>query len=300
MEPEARLLSYFLAVAEELNFTRAAARLHIAQPSLSAQIRQLESQLGVTLLQRSTRAVSLTEAGRALLDRGPAALAGLQQAWDSARRAGHGESGTLRLAYPLSAGHDTAPRLIHALHEAHPDIAVATDVLSSPQVLLAVRDGRADAGLARAPAPVAGIRLRPLREDRIGVVTSSDHPLTRHGTADLATAAEFPVVIHPRAANPPHYDFLVGLFTARGLKPTLLERDIAFDLTHYFITGGNAIELVGRSSAAGLPGSLTWIPLIEPIDLAIALVLAAGAHAPVADRFDEVCATYADRHGWLS
>ncbi|MBB2891639.1 LysR substrate-binding domain-containing protein [Flexivirga oryzae] len=298
MEPESRLLHYFLAVADELNFTRAAARLHIAQPSLSAQIRALESQLGVQLLRRSTRAVSLTEAGQALADRGPAALSGLQQAWEAARYAGRGETGTLRLAYPLSAGHDTAPRLVEALHDSYPSITVTTEVLPSPQVVQAVGSGRADAGIARAPEPGDGIRLDPLRRDPLGVIVPDSHPLTRRDVVDLAAVAGFPVVLHPRSANPSHYDFIVGLFTTRGLQPDLLERDIAFDLSHGFLTCGGS-ELVGRSSAEGLPRSLTWIPLTDEEYVAVALVLPAGPHAPVVDRFVQVARTHAADNDWL-
>ena len=88
VEPEVRQLRYFLAVAEELNFTRAAERLQIAQPALSAQIRQLEAQLGVRLLERTTRSVTLTDAGRAIPEQGPGALASLSRVWEAARRAG--------------------------------------------------------------------------------------------------------------------------------------------------------------------------------------------------------------------
>jgi DNA-binding transcriptional LysR family regulator len=299
MEPESRLLHYFLAVAEELNFTRAAARLHIAQPSLSAQIRALETQLGVPLLRRSTRSVSLTEAGQALAERGPAALSGLQQAWDAARYAGCGETGTLRLAYPLSAGHDTAPRLVQAVHDAYPNIVITTEVLPSPQVLAAVGSGRADVGIARAPQPTEGVRLRPLRRDRMGAIVADSHRLARRDTVPLTAVADFPVVVHPRSANPSHYDFVVGLFTARGLQPDLVERDIAFDLTHRFVTGG-AVELVGRSSAVGLPGNLTWVALDDDEDVTVALALPLGQHPPAVDRFEQVSRAYAADNRWLA
>ena len=299
MEPESRLLRYFLAVAEELNFTRAANNLHIAQPSLSAQIRRLEAQLGVPLLRRSTRAVALTEAGQALLDRGPAALAGLEQAWQAARRAGRGEVGTLRLAYPLSAGHDTAPRLVQALHQAYPRIAVTTDVLPTPKVLRAVRDARADAGIARAPAPMEGTRLQPLRHDQIGVLVATDHPLAHKPAVELGDVADYPVVLHPRTANPSHHDFITDLFTSRALHPTMVERDITFDLSQRFITDGAATTLIGHSSAQNLPSNLCWIPLADPITVTVTLVLAANEPPATVKRFHQVARTHAAAHGWL-
>ena len=299
VDPEDRLLRYFLAVADELNFTRAAERLHIAQPSLSAQIRQLEAQLGTRLLRRSTRSVSLTEAGQALHARGPAALAGLEGAWQAARDAGRGIVGTLRLAYTLSAGHDTVPRLVEALRDAHPGIVLTTDVLTSPQVLLAVRDGSADVGLARAPAPVDGVRLRPLRLDAAGILLAADHPLAESETVDLRRVADHPVVLHPRDANPAHHDFIRHLFASRGLQPSFVERDIAFDLSHRSITEGTAVTVVGRSTAVRLPPDLRWIPLEEPVAVTVALVLPAGEHPAIADRFTEVALTHADAQGWL-
>src|SRR4051812_16345171 len=163
MEPEARLLRYFLAVAEELNFTRAAERLKIAQPALSAQIRRLESQLGVQLLERSTRSVKLTDAGRAVQERGPAALVALADVWEAARRAGRGELGRLRIAYSPSAGYETAPALVRAMRERYPDVELTAEVLPMPDLVQAVRDGRVEVGLARTPAPADGVRLRTVR-----------------------------------------------------------------------------------------------------------------------------------------
>lgn len=299
MDPDVRLLRYFLAVAEELNFTRAAQQLHIAQPSLSAQVRRLEAQLGVRLLHRSTRSVSLTEAGRALQEHGTRALTGLEQAWQAARDAGHGVIGTLRLAYTLSAGHDTVPRLVESMHEAHPDITVSTDVLPTPQVLVAVRDGRADAGIARTPAPLDGVRLRPLRQDPEGILVAAGHPLAGAQEVDLRTVATHPVVLHPRSANPAHHDFIRGLFASRNLHPCFVERDIAFDLSQRAITEGSAVALVGHSAAIRLPPDVHWIPLAEPILVTVALVLPAGDQTAITDHFTQVALAHAAAHGWL-
>lgn len=298
MDPDVRLLRYFLAVAEELNFTRAARRLHIAQPSLSAQIRQLETQLGVQLLHRSTRSVSLTDAGRALQARGPAVLKGLEAAWQSARDAGTGVIGELRLAYSLSSGHDTVPQLLEAMDAAYPGVTVTTDVLPSPQVLVAVRDGHADAGIARAPAPMDGVRLRRLRQDVEGVLVAAGHPLARLDAVDLRAVADHPVTLHPRSDNPGHYDFICEVFASRGLHPRFVERDIALDLSQRAVTEGASVALVGRSSASRLPPDVRWIPLTEPIQLTVALVLPAGEESATTRSFAQVALAHARAHAW--
>jgi DNA-binding transcriptional LysR family regulator len=110
------------------------------------------------------------------------------------------------------------PRLIESLNETHPRITVTTEVLPTPQVLLAVRDGRADAGVARVPAPLDGIRIRPLRRDDEGVLVAATHLLAERETVELRDAADHPVVLHPRSANPAHHDFILELFAARGLR----------------------------------------------------------------------------------
>ncbi|GGB25968.1 LysR family transcriptional regulator [Flexivirga endophytica] len=299
MEPETRLLRYFLAVADELNFTRAAKRLHIAQPTLSAQIRQLESQLGVALLRRNTRAVSLTEAGRTLADEGAMGLAAMQHAWETARQVGRGEAGTLRLAYPLSAARDTAPRLIHAVHETHPGISVTTEVVPTPTVLRSVRDGRADVGLAREARPLKGVQLQPLRRDPIGVLVATTHPLAAQETVGLAAVASRPLALHPRTANPAHHDFVLSLFTDRGLQPELLERDIAFDFNHEFIADGAATALIGRSSAHGLPAGIRWIPLDESVTVTVMLVLPMVDRPPTSRTFEQLAIAHAREHHWV-
>jgi DNA-binding transcriptional LysR family regulator len=300
VSPEARLLRYFLAVADELNFTRAAERLSLAQPALSAQIRQLEAQLGVQLLERTTRSVRLTEAGRAGHERGPAALAAFEEVWEAARRAGRGEIGRLRIAYSPSAGYETAPRLVDALRERYPGVEVAAEILSTPEIVRAVLDGRADVGVARTPVPVDGVRLRTVRVERQGVLVPAEHPLASGPEVELAAVAEHPILVHPRAANPSHYDLLIDLFRRAGLTPRLVERPVAFDPTQRLIREGRAIGLVGASSVAGIADGLVWVPLGDPAPrLDVQLVVRDGEPSPVVDRFERVTISFAAAAGWL-
>jgi DNA-binding transcriptional LysR family regulator len=301
MEPEARLLRYFLAVAAELNFTRAAQTLGIAQPALSAQIRQLEAQLGVRLLERTTRSVQLTDAGRVVQDRGPAALAGLADVWDAARRAGRGEAGRLRVAYSPSAGYETAPTLVSAVRNRYPGIDVTAEVLSTPEIVRAVRDGSIDVGLARMPEAGDGVRLRTVRLEPLGALVPADHPLAGRRDVDLAAIAEHPILMHPRSANPAQFDFVRELFGRSGLEPRFVERPVAFDPAQSMIRDGHAIGLVGVSSAEGLAAGLRWISLADSdAQLAMQLVLREGEISPAADRFERVAVATAAAAGWLN
>jgi LysR family transcriptional regulator, benzoate and cis,cis-muconate-responsive activator of ben and cat genes len=298
--PEARLLRYFLAVADELNFTRAAERLSIAQPALSAQIRQLEAQLGVQLLERTTRSVRLTDAGRAMHERGPAALSALEEVWEAARRAGRGEAGRLRIAYSPSAGYETVPRLVEALGARYPGVEVAAEVTPTAEIVRAVLDRRADIGVARTPVPADGVRLRLVRLERQGVLVPAGHGLARGPEVELSAVAEHPILVHPRAANPAHYDLLLELFRSAGLEPRLLERPVAFDPTQRVIREGHAIGLVGASSLAGIADGLRWVPLADPAPrLEVQLVLRDVEPSPAADRFERVAVAFAATAGWL-
>jgi DNA-binding transcriptional LysR family regulator len=299
MDPEARLLRYFLAVAQELNFTRAAESLGIAQPALSSQIRRLEAQLGVPLLERTTRSVQLTEAGRVLQERGPAALAALADVWEAARRAGRGEAGRLRIVYSPSAGYETAPRLVDALRARHPEVEIAADVMSSAEIVRAVQDGDADVGIARTPVAAEGVRLRTVRLEPQGLIVPADHPLATRTEADLATAAEHPLLMHPREANPEHFDRIVEQFRRAALTPRFVTRAMGFDPNMRAIRDGTGIALVGASSAQGLAGDLRWIPVPDAAALPVQLVLRAGEPTPTADRFERVAVAAAAAAGWL-
>jgi DNA-binding transcriptional LysR family regulator len=300
MEPEARLLRYFLAVATELNFTRAAETLGIAQPALSAQIRRLEAQLGVRLLERTTRFVQLTDAGMVVQERGPAALAALGEVWEAARSAGRGETGRLRVAYTPSAGYETAPTVVSAVRDRYPGIDITAEVLPTPEIVRAVREGRIDVGLARMPEATDGLRLRAVRREPLGALVPDGHPLAAHGDVDLAAIAEHPILMHPRSANPAQFDFVRGLFARAGLEPRFVERPVAFDPSQSLIREGRAIALVGASSVDGLAADLRWIPLAgSDARLVIDLVMREGEMSPAADRFERVAVATAAAAGWL-
>jgi LysR family transcriptional regulator, benzoate and cis,cis-muconate-responsive activator of ben and cat genes len=294
------LLRYFLAVAEELNFTRAAERLSIAQPAVSAQIKLLERQLGVQLLQRSTRSVELTDAGRVLAQRGPAALSSLDEAWDAARRVGRGEAGRLRIAYGPSTGYETTPRLVAALRERYPELEVAASVVSTPEIPRAVLDRRVDVGIARLPTPLPGVLLRTVRRERQGALLSRQHPLCELDEVPLAALGEYSILLHRREENVAHFELVQRMFAAAGVRLRIVEPAVGFDPSQQLLRESCAVGMVGESSRDGLAEHLRWIPLAEPAPrLAVQLVLREDDLAPAADRFERVAVATAAAAGWL-
>ena len=175
--PELRRLRYFVAVATERNFTRAAERLHVAQPALSRQVRLLERELGVELLHRTTREVTLTDAGRFLLERAPALLSATDDLWRSVRSFAAGEQGSVALGYGTSAGYETAPRLLEAIARRLPELEVSARVMATAEILDAVGEGAIDAGLVRCPPARDGLEAHVVRREPQGVLLRRDHAL---------------------------------------------------------------------------------------------------------------------------
>src|SRR5215217_4853618 len=157
---ELRHLRYFIAVAEELNFTRAARQMHMAQPPLSAAIRQLERDLGVDLFVRTTRQVKLTEAGRAFLEGARRTLADADRAVEDAKRAAAGELGRLRIAYSWSTRFETLPVLGRAFRQSHPDVALLAQEMWNARMPPAFAAGSIDLALSLCPEIAAELGSR--------------------------------------------------------------------------------------------------------------------------------------------
>jgi DNA-binding transcriptional LysR family regulator len=218
---ELRHLRYFVAVAEELHFRRAAERLHVAQPAVSQQVRKLEVELGVRLFDRSQRDVALTNAGAALL---PEAYRVLRQA-ETARAAARGASDRpgLRVGYVPTALRASIPRTLRRLVAAMPNLQTTIEPGSGLELVDAVRAGELDAAVVSLPVPAADVRVTPLGEQRAVAVFPVDHEHAVKPHVALERIAPERIVVLPRDADRPLYDTVLATCCAAGFSPTLLE-----------------------------------------------------------------------------
>ncbi|UOX89671.1 LysR family transcriptional regulator [Amycolatopsis sp. FBCC-B4732] len=216
---ELRQLRYFVTVAEELHFGRAAERLHIVQPAVSQQIRRLERGLGVSLFSRTTRAVALTEAGQRFLPHARAVLAAADRAADSVTEF-RTSSALLRLGTSEGLG-DRLDALLGAFARLAP--AVSLELVHAPtaQRLQRVRDGSLSATIVRGSWPSSGLDFTPLWTDEVLVALPASHPLAAESEVAFASLASLPVRLSSRARNPPLHDLVVSCCREAGFEPVL-------------------------------------------------------------------------------
>lgn len=262
---ELRHLRYFRAVAEERHFGRAAVRLHMAQPPLSQQIRQLEDELGVRLLRRTTRRVDLTPAGAAYLARVRTILAAVDAAGEEAQRIGSGLEGRLVIGCVGSATYSLLPALARALREELPgiDFAFRGEMLSPDQVA-ALRDGTVDLALLRPvgdPDAHPDLTWRVLRRERYVVALPEGHRLAARRRLRVADLRGEGLVVHAGGGRSAMYDAVAGLCRAAGFEPTVRHEVAETSTLVTFVAAGLGVAIVPEPVAElGVAGA-TYRPL---------------------------------------
>jgi len=290
---ELRHLRYFIAVAEELHFGRAAEQLGISQPPLSQQIQALEEELGARLFERTNRRVALSAVGRLFLPEARQVLVQLEQAVDVARRAQRGELGELKVGFTASAPFtSTIPRAIRAFRQACPDVHLDLRELSSRGVAEAVHEGRLQVGMLRplAPLPEELVALELFAEPLVAVLPV-DHPLAggREVGVRLAVLGEEPFVFFPRTFGTGLYDQLLGLARAAGFSPRIVqEASEAMTLIGLVATGLGVTVLPASFSRMRIDG-VVYRTLLDPgASTAVWLVRRRDEASPLVRRFAEL------------
>jgi DNA-binding transcriptional LysR family regulator len=250
MTVELRRLRYFVAVAEELNFRRAAERLHLAQPALSQQVRKLELEIGVQLLNRTRRDVSLTGPGAVLLDEARRLLQDAEAAARAAVDASAGTNGKLRVGHLADAVPAVLPRAIARFASRHPGVEVRPQMLPARRAIEDVRAGRLDAAVVGLPAPTQGLHVTTLGSEGTVAAIAGRHPLSGRPSIPLSELSETELILLPRTTNPAFYDGVLAACREAAIAPPLVEAaEPKVELALLMVAGGSGVALMPASAA---------------------------------------------------
>lgn len=221
MVPKLRVLRYFVAVAEELHFGRAAERVLVTQPALSRQIAELEQQLGVQLLVRTSRSVRLTDAGHTLLVESRRAIAQAELAVEMTQRAGRGEVGRVRVGFLTSACNSLLPPTVARFRSRFPSVALELESLLDGEQLRRITEGELDVGLVRAAPDTTMLQSEVLLNEPLAAVLPNGHPLVGASQLGLAALKDEPFILWPRIEAVGSYDALIAACRQVGFSPRI-------------------------------------------------------------------------------
>ncbi|TDC52669.1 LysR family transcriptional regulator [Actinomadura sp. KC345] len=269
-----RHLRYFVAVAEELHFGRAAERLAMAQPPLSQAIRRLEAELGVELLHRSTRRVGLTDAGRGYLARARKILGEVDEAAHEARRVAAGAVGRLAIGCVGSATYSLLPAISRGLSLELPgvDFSFRGEMLV-PDQTAALRAGEIDLALLRPPIQDPSLTVLPLRRDRLVVAVPSGDPLSALREVGVTDMADADLIVHSADRRSVMYGVVLGLFRDAGVEPRIRHEVGETSTLITLVAGGLGVAVVPEPVTALALEGVAFRPLVRPaayVDLAVA------------------------------
>ena len=260
-----RHLRYFVAVAEERHFTRAAERLGIKQPPLSLQIKQLEQELGTPLFRRLTRGVELTEPGTLLLDEARQILEQVERTKANVRNRARGETGRIRVGFAgATYFQPRVPGLIQAYRESYPDVLLLPVQSNTPHLVEALRNGSVDVAFVRPPlGDDEGLTVRPLVQEPMRIVLPSNHPQARKRFVSLATLAQETIILPPRAISPGLYDSIIASCHRAGFSPTLKHEDPLMVIASivYLVAAGFGISIVPHSFEHIRADGIVYVPI---------------------------------------
>lgn len=292
-----RHLRYFIAVAEEENIGRAAARLHISQPPLTRQIQQLEEELGVRLFTRTPKGMELTQAGELFLEEARNIRSVVEQATERTQRAGQGKLGRLDIAIFGSGILGTIPRLLLAFRNDYPEVKTVLHTMTKAEQIEALRQRRITVGFNRMLAPLPDLATELVATERLLVAINEHHPLAREESVPFQALAEHPMVLFPTGARPNFMDKVMRLCEAAGFVPQV-SQEVGDAVTGVaLVAGGFGVCLVPESvTALTLPGvvfrPLQDAPANASIDLSC--LYRADDQSPILSAFLETVRAFRD------
>jgi LysR family transcriptional regulator, benzoate and cis,cis-muconate-responsive activator of ben and cat genes len=252
-------------VAEAENVTRAAAKLHVAQPAVSRQIRDLEDELGIRLLERSAKAVRLTEPGRLFLAEARAVLQRAEEAVAAVRAVSDGTAGELHVGYAPSLTVEILPRALRHFQSEFPKVRVALHDFSTEEMLAGLRERRLDLALMVAPTreQLRGLRFRELARYPLCVAVAPGHALVRSKSVTLTRIAWEPLIAYSRADYPEYHDSLAALFSRLLRTPRIVEEHDSVTSLIAAVEAGRGVALVPSCMTCMVGPRLKILPLAQ-------------------------------------
>lgn len=292
---ELRQLHQFVAVAQALNFHRAAQMLHMAQPPLSVAIRKLEEELGTALFERQSRGVALTPAGVAALAIAQQCLASAHAMRDAALAAAGGESGLVRVGFVGSATYSLMPKLLPAFRARYPHVELVLRESTNLELLAMVESGQLDIGLVRFPtASASDLRFEIVERDVFSAVLPTRHALAGQRRISLADLARYPFIDYASTRVPGLHAMVMLAFQQAGLTPQVSQEATQVQTVISLVQSGMGVALVPSVSSRLAARGVVFRPVTGlPASAAVSIAMASrtGNNNAAAERFREVASS---------
>lgn len=285
---ELRHLRYFVAVAGTENVSRAALRLHVSQPALSRQIRDLEEEIGFQLLERGAKSVRLTDAGRTFLAGARAVLERAEEAVKAARAVATGLRGELNVGYAPTPTVRLLPAALRAFHAERPEVRVKLHDLATDEMIAGLRKGALQIALLVRPsrAMLRGLHFAEIARDHLRLAVPPGHPLARLRSISAARVAAEPMVGYDRDGYPEYHELLAALFAGTGKQPRIVEEHEGVGGLVAAVEAGKGLAVVAQSLSCSIGPRLKFIPLSPaPAPLVIGAAWPGDRLTPAARQF---------------
>lgn len=286
---ELRHLRYFVTLAEELHFGRAAEKLHIAQPPLSQQIRQLEAELGFELFHRTKRNVQLTEAGKVFLAEVQLILQQLQQAIQIGQKTSRGEVGMLVVGFVSSAAYNILPFILRDYRKHIPGVSLELHELTTDQQLDWLREGRMDVGLIRPPVEDNKFSWQTIFQESLMLALPETHQLANQSHVSLASLVNEAFVLFPRKLAAGLYDLIISLCQQAGFSPNVAQEAIQMQTIVSLVAAEMGVAIVPASlQNLQRTGVVYKIIAEQTPKVAIAMIWRSNETSPTVQKFVEI------------
>lgn len=285
MEPELRHLRYFLTVAEELHFGRAAARLQIAQPPLSQQIRRLEGAIGVELFHRNKRRVALSAAGTALVPYAQRAQREVDRGIEAARRASRGETGALTIGFIEAAADSILPEAVRGFIAEYPRVDLALREMPVPEQIAGLRSGAVDIAIVRPPAGAGEMRAERVLDERLLVAVPISHPLATRKRLAPSSLADLPLILLARDVVPGLRNEIIGLHVKHQIVPHVAQEASSIQAVLGLVATGLGVSLLPDSVRSLNREGVVFVTLTSSPRLSLVVISRNDDHSPLTKAF---------------